>query len=574
MDGLLTHAILYKFYEDENNIVEITKKLIILIIHENSSASVDIIKNNLHSKHKIELPKELIKTLLKKLKKEKKIDYTTFDNNISLTNVGEESAKIIQRTFHKFSNSEEYTNFIPKIKEKLNKKYSEEDIRASLQRLIPCLYQRDNPANEIDRELINILKNDENLLDIYEHIARGKIIQFGLYEIRSKKKIDLSIILDTNILLLFLGNKIFSDPLKKLFKSCKDLGFDLKIFDFTMDELFNSLNNQEVITEHSISDENLNLIRVDFEGWASDNGIEIIYENIEDILSKNCSQNIKNEDVDPNNRKFENAIKHDKAIISYIINSRAGTSKAIFHKSENIFLSADKGILRKFSNFDETLKNGRFVEAISVENLYNYLFIRGENIISKLSVIDIVALSYPLEEQESVLFRVEEVSRVINDLKNKGFVESGESNKSIIRYIDVNEEVALLGLNTDEKMKVEIIKSSIAKKNEVSKLEQKKNADDEELKERRNEDKEKCKLFANCIVFFIKVLLLVLGFIFYLLSFIFFNGLIAVVLFFFSLVVFFFPESRNFLKNMLNKHKYKLTQNCISKKKNKFKNIE
>lgn len=256
-------------------------------------------------------------------------------------------------------------------------------------------------------------------------------------EIRSRKFKHCQVFLDTNFIfsVLELDPPDITDPAKELFELLKKYGFDLKIFDFTIDEMCRVINGYpgEEYRYSTIVGVDTLYSSLKMKGWTKTDAREFIM-NIEDRLS-NLGIQLESTDVDlenynPADNRLRSLIRiykpnqdlfyqnHDLAAIEKIKELRRQSVRKI-EDSKVFFLTSDRGVNR--FNFLEMghKQNGTICEAVSDSLLTNILWLKDPSAEISLKSL-IAAYSRNLLVKRRIWERFCEILR---ELKKTGEVE-------------------------------------------------------------------------------------------------------------------------------------------------------
>ena len=337
---------------------------------QNNFKNIEEIKNN-------------IKFLIK--------DMQTYLNKNQMPHIDENELLRLLRVFI-------YINFDPKIDlEELKDKFnlSSNNISKNLENLV--FYFKD------------LKQRNQDLYKIYTELIKGYILYLTIGDCpeRDKKFNNVMLFLDTNVILKLLGIHYseFKEPVIEMFKLIKRHEFELFVFDFTLEEARNVLNN--CINEIEPSDKikiNSVCAYLKKEEHKTNTEIKYVSSNLENLLKKEnitvWRSGIPISSYEPFDkelnhllidRKPNQRIKprlHDIAAVDCIRDLRNNSAISRLDESKALFLTGDRILNRivndKYHKIDNTIS-----EVILDKLLTNLLWLNNPSI--DLDIESIVA---------------------------------------------------------------------------------------------------------------------------------------------------------------------------------------
>lgn len=337
---------------------------------QNNFKNIEEIKNN-------------IKFLIK--------DMQTYLNKNQMPHIDENELLRLLRVFI-------YINFDPKIDlEELKDKFnlSSNNISNNLENLV--FYFKD------------LKQRNQDLYKIYTELIKGYILYLTIGDCpeRDKKFNNVMLFLDTNVILKLLGIHYseFKEPVIEMFKLIKRHEFELFVFDFTLEEARNVLNN--CINEIEPSDKikiNSVCAYLKKEEHKTNTEIKYVSSNLENLLKKEnimvWRSGIPISSYEPFDkelnhllidRKPNQRIKprlHDIAAVDCIRDLRNNSAISRLDESKALFLTGDRILNRivndKYHKIDNTIS-----EVILDKLLTNLLWLNNPSI--DLDIESIVA---------------------------------------------------------------------------------------------------------------------------------------------------------------------------------------
>lgn len=416
MNKITILASLQTFYASGHDLIDVFSRLFLRSIESQKNSSLANLQNTVLEKYKVNLPIDILQTIAKRLNKNKLIKYENLKNGfISLTEEGvnlqnkiEEDLKIKERENNALILS--IKNF---LREKTNNEYAESKIIEELNLFIEESaeeasfilsngssngYRRGNGISKYFTDYFILTeKQDPTNYERLKSILFGEIIAKSVLENRTNigaKFKNLNVYLDTNIVfsLMCFHEDEFNQPTKELIDIIKSLGINLKIFNFTKDEIIKTLRgylDQEsyyskyikvnsiyhILKRNGYSKTDLLSVIENIEEKISELGIGINYSYDIDSLLEKKGEQIEGLQREKPDKNIE-SIKHDIAAILAIRKLRKGGTSSLIEKSREIFLSAD----RKLSIFNNQEfshgKNNTIPEVILRNQLTGILWLK------------------------------------------------------------------------------------------------------------------------------------------------------------------------------------------------------
>ena len=311
---IYNYALIKSLYDHGCDFLDCFVTLILSVIPEDNYVDIKYIADRIKQKYSMEIPSHVIETLLKKAGRQMLIQQKDAGRSYKISDRGQKRLKKLRDE----SDVERHINsFLADMGEFFRKKSTivtrDELYNNLLQFLsnnIRQLKRYINPAASEEKVGTSKLKSKEPLIIEYiKHIQSEKPDQFGTfkemvfgsiistilysettseaYELMNKKFKKCVIFLDTNFIfsLLDLHPPEYSEPAKELFGLLKRFKFEIKVFNFTINEISNLINGyaneQHKYTQHL----KVNTIysHLKRRGWSITKAKEFII-NIDNIL--------------------------------------------------------------------------------------------------------------------------------------------------------------------------------------------------------------------------------------------------------------------------------------------------
>jgi len=427
---IYSYALIMSFYDQGEDYIDSFLPFVLGAIKD--SANIKDIQSNLKQDYGIEMPSHVATNLLNRAKRK---DYVEVDKKrFQLTSPGIhylgqlETETEVERRANALIN--DITIFFRE-----NNTPIEEDAIAdllyafvldNLQPLIECINpdakvefnieQSDKHNNLLVRYIQNAEKQKPDEFHTIQDIVFGSIISIILY---TQQPADLDRLmnrfkhcrafLDTNYIFSVLGFDAdeLNEPAKELLNLLKQAGFDIKVFDFTLNEISHTLSfypEEEYRYAHTV---NVNSVcyRLRRRGWTKTQVAELI-ANLEEVLTKEGISIEWDTGIDLNSfePKGDGRIRsrfaqykpqystltqnHDLAAIEKVKQYRKHPVRQI-QSCKALFLTSDNGLSR-FNFIEMGHKDDRTINEVILDRLLtNILWLRNPN--SKLPIKSIVA---------------------------------------------------------------------------------------------------------------------------------------------------------------------------------------
>lgn len=371
----ITYSLLKTIFEKKKDYIDTFCAFVLKIIRSNNTDDIKVIQKLTFNDYKILIPENTIKTILIRAQKRKYID-----NNNQLTDEGlkyianVETIKEVDRRVNELI--DDIHNYLGD--KSLNLDQVIEVLLIFINKNISSIIDFCSPMESSPSEL-SVKKRtmyDIKLIEYFNlcnkrkpqiwqtllDILYGSIISIAACAIdinNVKKKFrNVQVFIDTNFIFSLFGlhGPEFNRPAIELLILLKKFNFDLKVFDFTVDEIKNVLNNSITQRKKYIKGVRVNSIYsvINEKGWSEIDIINKIRSIPEDL--KNLEIEIKNTDVNikkfvPKEEYFEilkkfkdmtsnYKINHDVAAIEEIKKIRRGLKSKI-EESKAFFLTSD-----------------------------------------------------------------------------------------------------------------------------------------------------------------------------------------------------------------------------------------
>lgn len=408
------------FYDTGHDLIGVFANLILLAIPEDKICSLSAIQEIFSKKINFRIPKDIIRTVLKRLRKKNLVSYDDIKNDIAesikLTEEGQNSKVEIKQKYE--DAQREHNALIESVKIFLNKKgffYSNEEIKKEISFFIENNYSSAIFTLEKESDYKPIINNElqQRITDFFifseqtdkENFQRLKAILFGqiissvfLSQRRSEKDIkiqSLIVYLDTNIIFSLLGlhEDFYNEPAREVSDLILKMGGSLKIFSFTKDEVTNKLRGYlKEFGFYSSSIKVNSIYHVLKRKNRSQLDVMMLIENIEDELHKlniEIDYSIKEDSLLKGKEDLfslfstykqlshVSSTKHDLALILAIKELR---DKRVFYsweKAKYICLSADKQ-LAQYDFIEHGHKDSNtFPEIVYRSDMASMLWFKG-----------------------------------------------------------------------------------------------------------------------------------------------------------------------------------------------------
>ncbi|NCA93952.1 MAG: hypothetical protein EOM84_02110 [Sphingobacteriia bacterium] len=418
MDQKITiFAAIKSFYETDQDMISVFSNVVLQVIESNKKKLLIDIQTAVSDLFEIDIPSNVLRTILKRLKKKEYICFENIDTaTISLTKIGEEKRAEIFSSLKDMDREKKALldsmgNFIQNsqckssiseaiLENELNNFIEKNFYNASL-----VLHGEQKTKCSFDSELHSYIadffvkseKSDPKNFERLKAILYGKIISFALlknnFETSAKFK-GSKIYLDTNIVFSLLGyhEDFYNKSASEVAKIIRKLGLNLAVFSFTKDEIVHKLRGYlkdygkyysvivvdsiyHVLKKKNISKSDVVGIIENIEKKLGELDIEVDYSLKEtDLLSG------KEDDVEKL-KKFKQknpcSINHDVAAILAVKKLRGGNNVHIIESEKVVFLTADAPLSRcSFNEYGHKI-NQTIPEVIFIDEFASILWLKN-----------------------------------------------------------------------------------------------------------------------------------------------------------------------------------------------------
>lgn len=422
---IYNYALIKSLYDHGCDFLDCFLSLILSVIPENNFTNIEYISNQIKTRFNVEMPAHVLESLIKKAGRQMLIEQKDMGRSFKLSEKG-------KKRLNKFKDEPDVERHINSFLADMGQFFRKRNVAAAREELYSDLliflnnnvrYLKEfiNPTSTEEKintskfkskeQLIinyikNIQKENPEQFNTFKEIVFGSIISTILYskttsdayEIINKKFKKCTVFLDTNFIfsILELHPPEYSNPAKELFNLLRKFGFEIKVFNFTINEISNLINGyaneQYKYTKHI----KVNTIysHLKQKGWSVTEAKEFII-NIDKILSALnieiewiARTNLKNIKLKHENLKSiittykseqpEFSRNHDLLAIETIEEIRQ-TSVRRIEDSKAFFLSSDIR-LGKFDFIELGHKeNNTICEVIIDKLLTNILWLKDPN---------------------------------------------------------------------------------------------------------------------------------------------------------------------------------------------------
>jgi len=479
-DLILTYAFLKALYDKNKNYLDSFCPFVLNALHiKNKVLTVDQIQDFIKNHYRISIPLHTLDSILTRAKRKNYIVSANKEN--ILTDPGRqyfdslETERDVERRINELlKDLKEYLkNKLLKDSEILNLllQFVNKNIEPLLcfcsnDLNINSLYSSSNRTKYGD-ELIgyfqSVEKSKPKIWETLKDIIYGSLISLApnMIDITEEKRkfSKLKIFIDSNFLfsIFELDPVEISKPITELFNLLKNNNFEIKIFDFTVDEVIGVLkgyiNNQNNYIEGIKVNSIYSILKN--KKWTSQDVyifIQNLYKNI-----KNCGIEISNTDIDLKNylpkeeyvynlRNYKSFTEynyiHDLAVIEMIKKIR-GESKWKIENSVAIFLTSDL----KLSRFDYQIMHHQerqtICEVIPDRLFTNILWLKDPNKLKDIPLNMVIAVN-----SKDILIDRRIWNRFIVNLEN--LKNAGRINDLDIAMLFYNNHIQGVLLELDE----------------------------------------------------------------------------------------------------------------------------
>lgn len=460
-----TYALVKALYDQCEDYIDCFWPFAIRIIPADRSIEYELIQRRMEEEFELKTPLHVLRTILSRAKKKGYIEQERDARLYKLTEKGLnyldtlESEKDVERRINALT--EDIEQFFTKRNISLSLEETHDLLSSFIRRNIepiinfinPCVESEDVFITKLsvhDKYIIEYIQSAEDQKPEYyktfEDMALGSIISVILnaedtsemMEVTSRRFKNCTAFLDTNIVfsVLDITRPELHEPAIELFNLAKKQGIEIKVFNFTVDEICRVVNGYLIEMDHYPSTINVASIYSSLKrkGWKSTTVKEFIM-NIENILEKNgiAIEGVANIDLDkymPSNKELRALMgkykpwqstfyqNHDLAALENIMEIRKKPMRRI-EDSKAFFLTSDA----RFSTLNLLemghKENGTVCEIILDRLLTNLLWLKDP--CANLSIKSIIAAhSRGIFIQKRVWNTFYEVIKV---MKQRGEVE-------------------------------------------------------------------------------------------------------------------------------------------------------
>lgn len=456
---IFTYSLVKSIYEQGKDYLDVFWPFILKVLPRNKSAlSLVQIQEDIKNKYGLEIPQHSLTAIITRAKRKKYIEqekrqYRLTDEGDIFLNGLEPESQVERRINEMVEDTKNYLN--EKLNQSLSSASTYDIILYFIYQHIDSLLECFNPASslvQLDITPISNARYDIALIKYFDVVKNRKPQIYGtlvdiiygsvisttastkyIAEI-NKKFVHTQIFLDSNFVfsILDLHYPEFSIPAKELFSLLKSYNFELKIFDFTIDEIVSVLKNYFKEQYFYIPGVRVNSIYscLKTKGLTS----EDIKEYIMKIESKIWNLGIKIEltDIDLNdynpphaewhsklsNYKHNTGLRsqnHDLAAIEKIMQIR-GAERREIENSKALFLTSDLR-LSKFDFLELDHKEKATVCEVVPDKLFtNILWLKNPEITKDIPLKSIIAIhSRGMFIDRKVWYRFIEITRKLKD---------------------------------------------------------------------------------------------------------------------------------------------------------------
>lgn len=430
---IYTYALIKCLYDKGKDYIDSFLPFVLRVIPSEIFVNLAFIQKELNKKFELDIPRHVLRTILVRArkvnyiqKKEKKFEYKLTSDGFNLKEKLEEEHEVERR--------------INALIEDIRKFFLSQDISLNYQQIYDLLvsFLRKNieplilylnPSISIEKFIVKNPESYEKILVEYfkladeqkprhyetlKELVMGSIISVILYTqestdidaIQTQKFKQRRVFLDTNFVFSLLGlhTREFEVATQELFNLLKQYNFEIKVFDFTVNEICQVIGGYLGKAHRYSRTVGVDTIYSSLKrkGWEKSDAREFI-TNIESILQEH-EITIELTDVDlkryePSNKSFRKLIakykplqlefnqNHDLAAIELISKFRGRSIRKI-ENSKACFLTADLR-LSKFNFLEMGHKeNGTVNEAIIDRLMTTFLWLKNPKVdISLKSII-------------------------------------------------------------------------------------------------------------------------------------------------------------------------------------------
>jgi len=408
-----TYSAIKSFYDSGHDILGVFANLVLFSFRDNTetSKSISEIKDKFKSSLSIDIPLDVLQTILKRLKRDNLVSYESF-NSVCLTTSGKDKIVYIEEHYNTALREKNalISDLRKYIYEKENIDLSNDAISTAFDNFIEIGFSyiflnerdatnKDRNSNFVYHFFLKCRDSDPENFERLKSVLYGKIISNTLlkkeYENKGRIK-NLTIYLDTNIIFSLLGfhEEIHNKATKEAIDMIKQSGCDLKVFSFTKDEIVHKLEGY--IKEYNFYSSKIPVDSIYFhlkrKGFSKEKIISFI-EEIELELEKyniSIDYSFSVEELTFNEEEkisklgtykkdsFIETLKNDISAILGIYKIRGG-KKYSLEKSKAVFMTADKSLSLYDFEEHEHKKSITTPEVILRGDMVSLFWLRGES---------------------------------------------------------------------------------------------------------------------------------------------------------------------------------------------------
>ncbi|MFA6160474.1 MAG: hypothetical protein WC678_05355 [Parcubacteria group bacterium] len=410
-------AAIKSFYETDQDMVSVFGNVVLQVIEPSKKNLLIDIQNVISDLFKIEIPSNVLRTILKRLKKNGYINYENIDvATINLTKIGEEKRVEIadglkdmsrekRALLENMKTSIQNSQYEGDVSEAILENELDNFIEKNFYNASLVLHGDQKTKCYSDSELHSCIadffvkseKSDPTSFKRLKSILYGKIISFAFlknnFETNAKFK-GFKIYLDTNVVFSLMGyhEDFYNKSASEVAKIIKELGLKLAIFSFTKDEIVNKLRGYlkdygkyssaivvdsiyHVLKKRNISKSDVIVIIENIEKRLSEIEIETDYSFREADLLREKEDDI--EKLKKIKQKNPYSISHDLAAALAIKKLRNGSDAHIIENAKVVFLTADALLSRySFNEYGHKI-NQTIPEVIFIDEFASILWLKN-----------------------------------------------------------------------------------------------------------------------------------------------------------------------------------------------------
>ncbi|HAE36417.1 MAG: hypothetical protein UR85_C0002G0040 [Candidatus Nomurabacteria bacterium GW2011_GWF2_35_66] len=434
MTKLHTYALIKTLFDQNKDYFDTLSPLVLSILSDSSFEGVESVKLKISTKYKIDIPIHILKTIFSRIKNKGYVETQKDSNFLKIIQKGKdfinelESIEDVERRNNSFllAVSDYFNTNERKISQDETRELIESFIQDNIEGVIDFINPKQTSENLNDRInrkdgalivlfLKDIKQSKPSEYNQFKEIVLGSILSSLLYSESSSDIVDLEskkikrgfIFFDSNFIfsLLNLHSNEKNIASRELFDLIKNMGFKLRVFDFTLNEICRVMNGyikvknqypESIPVDHIYSI----LKKQNFESSDITDFIYTIEEKVESLgieifftdVDLNNYLSIKNEKLQKEISQIKTndfnglSTNHDIAAIDKIREIRKKTVRRI-EDSEAFFLTSDFALQKKVIFYFGHKDNGTLSEVILDRVFANILWLKNPNIEIPLSNI-------------------------------------------------------------------------------------------------------------------------------------------------------------------------------------------